>query len=135
MFKFEGEIFMAKRNNLFAKLIQEAKERLKEGNYKQQNLKQKVKRHLMIEENKRKNQETMLLKPNVTFSLFDSEERDKALTKKIVNILSDGSLHMLNEFIDEQEFENLDDIGKERYILEFSAKYNKICEHYYKQII
>lgn len=124
---------MAKRNNLFAKLIQEAKERLKEGNYKQQNFKQKVKRHLMIEENKRKNAETMLLKPNVTFSLFDSEERDKALTNKIVNILSDGSLHMLNEFIDEQEFENLDDIGKERYILEFSAKYNEICEHYYKQ--
>ena len=124
---------MAKRNNLFAKLIQEAKERLKEGNYKQQNLKQKVKRHLMIEENKRQNQETMLLKPNITFSLYDSGEKDKQLTEKIVNILSDGSLHMLNEFIDEQEFNSLDDIGKERYILEFSAKYNEICENYYKQ--
>ena len=133
MFKFEGEIFMAKRNNLFAKLIQEAKERLKEGNYKEQNFKQKVKRHLMIEESKRKNAETTMLKPNVTFSLYDSDEKDKALTQKIINILSDGSLHMLNEFIDEQEFNSLDEIGKERYILEFSAKYNEICENYYKQ--
>ena len=124
---------MAKRNNLFAKLIQEAKERLKDGNYQQQGLKQKVKRHLLLEENKRKNQETMLLKPNITFSLFSTEQKDRELAQKIVNILSDGSLHMLNEFIDEQEFETLDDIGKERYILEFSTKYNQICENYYKQ--
>lgn len=124
---------MAKRNNLFAKLIQEAKERLKEGNYKQEDLKQKVKRHLMYEENKRKNAETTLLKPNITFSIYDSQQKDKALTQKIINILSDGSLHMLNEFIDEKEFETLDDIGKERYILEFSAKYNEICENYHKQ--
>ncbi len=123
---------MAKRNNLFAKLIQEAKERLKEGNYKEQNLKQKVKRHLMQEENKRKNAETMLLKPNVTFSIFDSEQKDKELTQKIINILSDGNIHMLNEFIDQQEFNSLNEIEKQRYVLEFSAKYTQICENYYK---
>ena len=55
LFKIKGENFMAKRNNLFAKLIQEAKERLREGNYREQDLKQRVKRHLMYEENKRKN--------------------------------------------------------------------------------
>lgn len=124
---------MAKRNNLFAKLIQEARERLKEGNYKEQDLKQRVKRHLMHEENKRKNAETMLLKPNVTFSTYDGEEKDKLLTQKIINILSDGNLHMLNEFINQEEFERLNEIEKQRYILEFSAKYNQICENYYKQ--
>lgn len=119
---------MAKRNKLLTQLIQEARERLKEGNYEAQDLKIKVKKHLFIEENKRKNEETRIKRPNITFDIYNLDAKESEITKKIINILSDGNIHMLNEFIDQNEFQKLDEINKQKYILEFSALYNKVCQ-------
>ena len=125
---------MAKKNNLFAQIIAQAKERLKEGNYADVTLKQRVKRKLILEENKIKNQETAFKKPYVSFSVYNIEEKHKELKQKIENSLKDGQIHMMSEFIDQDEFDSLDDINKQKYILEFAEEYNRIREDCFKRM-
>ena len=125
---------MAKKNNLFAQIIAQAKERLKEGNYTDTTLKQRVKRKLILEENKIKNQETSIKKPHVSFSVYNIEEKQRDLKQKIEDSLKDGQIHMMSEFINQDEFDRLDDINKQKYILEFAEAYNRIREDCFKRM-
>lgn len=70
---------------------------------------------------------------NVTVSRYMS--RDEQLYQKVRDILESDELiiNPIARLIDADEYENMDNEAKQRYILELSAKFRDLKERYYRE--
>ncbi|MCL2676060.1 MAG: hypothetical protein FWE84_05735 [Firmicutes bacterium] len=61
--------------------------------------------------------------------------RDEALYKRVKLILDENEYvsNPIGRLIDKDEYERLDDGGRQRYVLELSRKYSELRERYYKE--
>ncbi len=64
-----------------------------------------------------------------------SSERDEQLYRRVCEILDseEDVMNPIGRLMDKERYTNLDDGGRQRYILELSKKFNELKERYYQE--
>lgn len=117
---------------MLKKLAFDARKRLKNGNYGNLEKNNNIRQSIILENNLRLITGCECKKPEITIKIINDYGKDESFQRKVYNLLKENSdtTCPFKDLIDNKNYSNLNDVQKQRYILDLAEKYAQIREDY-----
>jgi hypothetical protein len=123
------------QENILKKLAFDAKYRLKHCTYKDRQENLNIKRNIAFQNHIRMIKESEFKSPEITIKIINDYAEQQDFQNKVIKLLKENAdcVNPLKKLSDNKLLSEMNEIEKQKYILELSERYNAVKDNYNKQ--